>query len=129
MIKLRNKNLRNAGVELQSGLSFEKNGVSVQARVIDEIIAVKKACNCRISVSAGLNGNHAVGPCSHATGYKADMNWSASPDLTKFVASNFKYIGLRGDGARRYQNDKSAAIWNLEPTSSTANHWDMEIKC
>lgn len=117
--------LKGAGIELQStGIRFD----NVQRRVIDELLAVKSASNARMSVGSGTDGTHASGQCSHASGYKVDLNWSSSPDLNKYITGTFKNIGTRGDGAIEYQNASSGAIWNLEPRNGS-KHWDVLTKC
>jgi len=117
--------LKGAGIDIQSaGVRFD----NVQKRVIEELLAVKKACNCSMAVGSGTDGQHAAGVCSHKNGYKVDLNYSYSQALNSYIMTNFPNVGTRGDGAIKYRNNSSGAVWNKEPRNGKI-HWDVQTKC
>ncbi|KAB5595607.1 putative effector protein [Ceratobasidium theobromae] len=84
---------------------------------VDNVITLKNACSCAITITGGTEVGHASGTYSHANGYKVDIRHASGID--EYVKSKFTKIGNRGDG---YPQWKSAA-GNIYCDEGT--HWDV----
>ncbi|KAF8744747.1 hypothetical protein RHS02_01781, partial [Rhizoctonia solani] len=71
---------------------------------VDNVITLKNACGCAITITGGTETGHASGTYSHANGYKVDIRHASGIDA--YVKNSFTKIGNRGDG---YPQWKSAA--------------------
>ncbi|EUC61725.1 hypothetical protein RSOL_405310 [Rhizoctonia solani AG-3 Rhs1AP] len=71
---------------------------------VDNLLTLKKACGCTITITGGTEVGHASGTYSHANGYKVDIRHASGIDT--YVKNSFTKIGNRGDG---YPQWKSAA--------------------
>jgi hypothetical protein len=90
----------------------------INSATIEGIIALKNESNCAINITGGTEVGHAGGTRSHGTGYKLDI--TPSEDISKYITTNFKYIGEReGDKAKMYKAHKGT-IYARE-----SNHWDI----
>ncbi|KAJ1309634.1 hypothetical protein OPQ81_006402 [Rhizoctonia solani] len=84
---------------------------------VDNLITLKKACGCAITITGGTETGHASGTYSHANGYKVDIRHASGIDA--YVKNSFTKIGNRGDG---YPQWKSAA-GNIY--CDEGSHWDV----
>ena len=104
------------GVTLKSGASVQ----GTRKDTVDQVVAVKQACNCDIIVTSGTDGTHAQGTHSHANGYKIDLGLNAA--LTRYLQS-LRAGGTRsGDGARLYY-DRCGNEYAHE-----GDHWDISVE-
>ncbi len=107
------------GVGIKSGVSLE----GVQQAVVDELVRLKQECHCEITVTAGSDGVHLPGACSHANGWKVDLRLNA--DLNGYIenSGSFRYSGSRSDDhAELYE--RGAAVYAKEN-----DHWDLKLSC
>lgn len=93
--------------------SFEQ----INSGTIDGIITLKRASGCAINITGGTETGHASGTYSHWNGYKVDI--TPTTCISNYITRNFRYIGVRGDGARMYRS----AAGNIYARES--NHWDI----
>lgn len=86
----------------------------IQQSVIDEAIALHRACGCDVTITGGTetNAGHST---AHLEGYKLD--YGLNEGLSNYIQNNGTYIGTRSDGARQYQIGN--AVYARE-----SNHWD-----
>ncbi|CAE6452572.1 unnamed protein product [Rhizoctonia solani] len=84
---------------------------------VDNLLTLKKACGCTITITGGTEVGHASGTYSHANGYKVDIRHASGIDT--YVKNSFTKIGNRGDG---YPQWKSAA-GNIY--CDEGSHWDV----
>ncbi|KAF8610280.1 hypothetical protein BDV93DRAFT_12134 [Ceratobasidium sp. AG-I] len=84
---------------------------------VNNVITLKNACGCAITITGGTEVGHASGTYSHANGYKVDIHHASGVDA--YVTNTFTKIGNRGDG---YPQWKSAA-GNIYCDEGT--HWDV----
>lgn len=113
---------------LAAGITVNKpapatNLQGLQTGIAQEIIGLKKNCNCTVIVTGGTEPGHATtGTYNHQNGYKIDLG--LNPQLDQYIKNTFKNIGPRsGDNAMQYQNTTTGAIYALE-----TNHWDIVRK-
>ncbi len=114
---------RAAQIPIKVGVLLE----GVQQIVVDEIIALKRACtNCDVTVTSATDSLHEIGACSHASGNKIDLRLDPATlrGLDRYIATNFTSRGLRSDGAIQYQNPRSGAMYAQE-----SDHWDVVVGC
>ncbi|OGE73751.1 MAG: hypothetical protein A3I07_03300 [Candidatus Doudnabacteria bacterium RIFCSPLOWO2_02_FULL_42_9] len=97
--------------------------VGINRATVDEVIALKTVCpSCSIVVTGGTEPGHEPGACSHANGFKIDIDDTAN--VNTYITSNFKPSGARAsDGAALYTNS-SGAVYARE-----SNHWDIVVGC
>lgn len=93
--------------------SFEQ----INSSTVDGIIAFKKACACDVNITGGTEIGHATGTVSHWNGFKVDITPSVC--VSNYIKSNFKDVGVRGDGAQMYK-DADGNIFARE-----TSHWDI----
>lgn len=91
----------------------------MKASTIQAIINLKNACGCDVTVTGGTETN-AGHSDAHLDGLKYDMR--TSPDVTKYILSNFTELSKRSDGAPQYQDPKTKIIYALE-----GDHWDVTV--
>lgn len=99
------------------------NLAGIRLGITDEIIRLKRACNCNVIITSATGGEHESGLCSHANGYKVDLrNQREGASLTNYITRNYQRLPNRNDGAQVY----------ISPTGATyaleSNHWDV-AKC
>jgi hypothetical protein len=127
--------LDRADIKFEPGVSL----AGVKQAVIDEILSLANGClevnsgPCNVRITAGTNGTHSEGACSHGNGYKVDIR-SREPEATKVNAyiKTFASAGLRCDkrGAGGVCLEQSpcwrrgSALYCLE-----TDHWDMVAGC
>ncbi len=116
----------------QNGISVNKAApqtqlAGMQDTTINEIIGIKKACGCTVTVTGGTEGGHSEKTsCSHGNGKKFDLGMEAG--LTSYITKNFSYIGKRSDdGAEQWKNNASGAIYAKEDVQGTGPHWDVAV--
>lgn len=89
----------------------------VQQNVIDQVIAIKKDCNCTIIVTGGSEAGHAGGSYSHGAGYKIDIGLNSAVNT---------YLGglIRADyrGSDPRYLDRCGNEYVRE-----SNHWDITV--
>lgn len=115
----------------QNGISVNKpapatdlNGI--KPGIIQEIVNLKKACNCTVIVTAGTESGHSTGTYSHTNGYKIDLGMNST--LDNYIKTNFTAIATRSDGAKQWKNTATGAIYAEEATQGTGPHWDVVLK-
>ncbi len=116
--------IRAAGIGISSscGCSNRYNGCctsldGVNTKNIDNIITLKRSSGCPITITGGTETGHASGTKSHWTGYKLDI--SLNDCINRYITSNFRSSGRRGDGASMY-TASSGNVYARE-----GNHWDI----
>jgi hypothetical protein len=98
----------------------------IRQTTIDEIISLKKACNCQVTITGGTEPGHSeTGTCTHANGNKFDL--SMVNDLTNYIPNNLSKLDNRSDGAAQWKNPSGGAIYAQETTQGTAAHWDVAV--
>jgi hypothetical protein len=108
-----------------AGISINKTaaqGTSLEGMntaTVQDIIDLKKDCNCTIIVTGGTEGVHAAGVESHANGYKYDIG--LNPQVNSYITSTYTNIGTRSDGAVMYKAP-DGTIYAKE-----GNHWDVKV--
>ena len=108
----------------QAGISVKVDNTSlndINAKTVDDAIALKNACNCNVRLTGGTESGHGAGTFSHGTGYKYDIS-DDDASLNSFITTKYKYSGVRGDGAALYTSP-SGSIYAKE-----GNHWDVLVK-
>lgn len=98
----------------------------IQQATVDELIRLKRSCNCDVVVTSATTGGHASGRCSHANGWKADLK--ATSNINSYITSNFQRVGTRSDGAPLY-GSSGAAYADERNLPGVAPHWDVAIAC
>ena len=98
----------------------------VKAGIIQEIVNLKKACNCTVIVTAGTESGHATGTYSHGNGYKVDLGTNTT--LDNYIKTNFTAMSTRGDGAKQWKNPATGAIYADETALGTGAHWDVVLQ-
>jgi hypothetical protein len=79
-----------------------------RAGTIAEIVDLKKACDCKITITGGTERQTGdTGIFSHKDGYKFDARiidpeTGKRNELATYVTENLEYIGTHADGARIY---------------------------
>lgn len=89
----------------------------INSRTIDGIIAFKKESGCSVVITGGTEVGHAGGAYSHSQGFKLDITPSES--VSKYIESNYKYDGVRRDGAKMYKSS-TGNVYAREK-----DHWDI----
>jgi hypothetical protein len=110
----------------------------INQKTLDEIVAFKESCDawakatgrfpntCAVVFTGGTEAGHATnGTCTHAKGYKFDMNMSANTDAFIRNSEYFRFIGVRSDGARLYMFNETGAVYADEAGASGGSHWDV----
>lgn len=137
--------LTNAGIGVKSTNTTLEG---IKQGVIDELIRMKKECDgwlakyypneskngCKILVTGGTEAGHASGNCSHANGYKADID-DDMPLVNEFIIKNYcKTINQNGQNICTYYyiREEDKALMYKSPTSGAtyakeSNHWDIQI--
>ncbi|MBU4223916.1 hypothetical protein KJ934_01680, partial [Patescibacteria group bacterium] len=64
---------------------------------------------------------HSSGATSHSNGYKVDLRLNT--ELDKYIMKNFTQAGVRSDGAEKWINPKTGAVYALERGGDP--HWDV----
>ncbi len=102
---------------------------------VDEVIWFKVNCataaggSCSVIMTGGTEPGHADGQCSHATGYKFDIDDNPGVDAWIMGSNPDKGGGMAPAGSRnvtekRFVNPATGAIWVREAT-----HWDVVVAC
>ena len=110
-----------SGVDVKPGVRLD----GLQQMVVSEIIGLKTACGCDVTVTSATEGTHAEGNCSHRNGYKVDLR--PTPSLNQYITAsrNFTSVGTRSDGAALYRHGLSGgSLYARE-----SNHWDIAFAC
>jgi hypothetical protein len=94
---------------------------NINVKTVDDAIALKNACNCDVRFTGGTESGHGAGTFSHGSGYKYDIS-DDNASLNSFITTNYKYSGVRGDGAALYTSP-SGSVYAKE-----GNHWDVLVK-
>lgn len=79
-------------------------------------IRLKERSGCPVTITGGTEVGHATGPMSHRSGHKIDI--SPNECLDAYIRRNFRYQGVRSDGAKLYRSGD--ALYARE-----SNHWDI----
>lgn len=91
-------------------------GVTVQSA-----IDLKNACNCDITITGGTEVGHAMNDGhDHSSGYKYDISLNGA--VNTYIESNFRYSGVRSDGAYMYTDPATGDVYAKE-----GNHWDILV--
>ncbi|MFD6890264.1 hypothetical protein [Streptomyces sp. NPDC059957] len=114
----------NGGISVVSSGGCSNRNVStctsleqVNSASISDVIVLRNASNCQLTITGGTETGHASGTYSHWNGYKIDF--SPTSCVSNYVTSSFTRIANRGDGAARYRS----AAGNVYARES--NHWDV----
>jgi hypothetical protein len=120
--------LAGAGVSIKPGASV--NGM--QQGTVADIDALAQQCaqtdggaSCNVVITAGTDGAHAAGECSHSNGYKADLR--STPALSSFITS-LPVAGTRSDGATLYAFN-GGTIADETNLPGVSPHWDLSAAC
>lgn len=125
--------LENAGISIYESRPGATRFDNIFASTIYEVINLKKKCDawssdrklgtCQVAVTGGTeSGAHAEGDCSHAKGFKIDIEDTSS--VNRYITqSPFGDGGYRGKD-KIYTNPNSGALYFREAT-----HWDIEVAC
>ncbi|WSR12160.1 hypothetical protein OG457_02355 [Streptomyces sp. NBC_01207] len=110
------------GLSSSGGCSNRNNSTctsleQVNAATISDVITLRNASHCALTITGGTEVGHASGTYSHWNGYKIDF--SPTSCVSTYVTGSFTRIANRGDGAARYRS----AAGNVYARES--NHWDV----
>lgn len=94
----------------------------VRQSTIDELKNLKEQFpGAQIYVTGGTESGHSSGATSHSNGYKVDLRLNT--ELDKYIMENFTLAGVRSDGAEKWINPKTGAVYALERGGDP--HWDV----
>ncbi|MEK7148220.1 MAG: pilin [Patescibacteria group bacterium] len=108
--------------------------IKIQQAVINEVVNLKRSCgtSCDVAVTSGTAGRHNPGVCSHANGWKIDVDNTQS--LNNFITNPANHYTLivgpkTGAPVLREGKDKvykapSGALYAQE-----SSHWDIVVPC
>ncbi len=120
--------LAGAGVSIKPGASVD----GMQQGTVADVDILAQQCaqadgggSCNVVITAGTDGTHAAGQCSHSNGYKADLRPNAS--LNSFITSQ-PNAGVRSDGATLYAFD-GGTIADERNLPGVPAHWDLSAAC
>jgi hypothetical protein len=124
--------LAEAGVRmilLDNGITV--NAVAPQTRMdgikqatINEIISLKKACNCEVVVTAGTEQGHSEGSCSHSGGFKADLRKNTA--LDNYIRTKFTPAPSWRDGTKVWTSSTGGKYAD-ESSATGGPHWDVAV--
>ena len=108
--------LTNAGISILGPIQL----AGIRQITVDEVINLKRSCNCEVSITSATGGSHASGACSHANGYKVDLrSRGGGATLTNYITNNYQQLHDRSDGTKMYISP-TGGLYGLE-----SNHWDV----
>lgn len=84
---------------------------------IDNILTLKRASGCSITITGGTEVGHAGGAKSHSSGHKLDIKLDSC--INNYITTKFSYGGLRSDGAATYVAASGNRYYK------EGNHWDI----
>lgn len=114
--------LRDGGVEIYDW-GATRTLANTRINTINQALEIKKACNCRVLVTATTGGTHSTGgEYTHANGYKIDLEDTA--DLNKFLQGLRRGVSRGGD-ARYY--DRCGNEYVYENAGQSGSHWDIGV--
>jgi hypothetical protein len=87
---------------------------------IEGVIALKKASNCKITLSGGTETGHERWRYGHGNGYKADVMPTRCVDA--YIHENLRKVGRRGDGSELFQSTSGPIYADEHGT-----HWDLQF--
>lgn len=94
----------------------------IRQSTIDELKNLKEQFpGAKIYVTGGTESGHSSGTTSHSNGYKVDLMLNA--ELDSYIMKNFIESGKRSDGAKKWVNPKTGAVYALEMGAQP--HWDV----
>lgn len=98
----------------------------IRKDTVDQIVNLKNACGCAITITGGTETGHAAGDTSHSSGYKIDLDYGNSTALNNYIKTNFTPAGVRsgGHGGPIYKDPYG----NEYVFEQNYNHWDVTIK-
>lgn len=102
-----------AGVAIKDGVSL--NGT--REDTVNQVIAVKQACGCSVTVTSAVDGGHSAGEESHGTGYKIDLRLDNG--LNSYLQG--MTLGAPRSGDPRYY-DRCGNEYVRE-----SDHWDIKV--
>jgi len=95
--------------------------VGMQQSTINELVGLKSACGCTVTVSGGTETGHSAGDQGHSSGYKADIQ--LNDQVSTYIQSHYDQQANRSsDGAPQWKDPTTGAIYALE---ASKNHWDI----
>ncbi|KAG9125394.1 hypothetical protein FRC07_007776 [Ceratobasidium sp. 392] len=115
--------LRQLGyMHLLPAIAPTKTTPSAQCWTIDNLITLKKASHCEITITGGTEiGHPRVDDYPHEWGYRADPRKSAC--LSNYIHNAFQKISNRPSDGRSRWRSKAGNIHTDE-----GNHWDAVLK-
>lgn len=92
----------------------------LQPTTLDGVLRLRESSRCGLVISGGTERGHALGPFSHAAGYKLDV--LPNRCINRFVRKHYRRVHTRGDGSALYwAEDRS--LFAREPS-----HWDITFR-
>jgi hypothetical protein len=93
----------------------------VKLTTLNEIISLKRACNCEVRVTGGTEQGHSEsGTCKHSNGFKIDIGLNTQ--LDNYITSRFRSSGIRSNDRAQLYTAPSGAVYAKE-----SNHWDIAV--
>lgn len=112
------------GISSTSGSCSDRNDSTctslegMRQSTIDQVILLREACDCSITVTGGTETGHTSGIYSHGRGYKIDLRLYS--DLTKFIIDNLNRAGSRGSDPRYRDGCGNEYV-------REGDHWDIQV--
>lgn len=125
---------RNAGINFWSTGDYvgpdrsRTDGTSLEevwAEAIAGIIALKRACNCAVTITGGTKDGHATNlNYTYGEGWKLDT--SANDEINDFIVNRSNRVGT-GGGYPIYLDRATGYYYRDERSRPGAPHWDIQF--